>query len=77
MSGPQRFALLVAYSSKADNHKQVPLVDVERQWNRMKPLLGGKFNSAYPNRAKENEWVDSPKRGIYVLLPRWKGIFLA
>jgi len=43
----------------------------------MKPLLGGKFNLAYPNRAKENEWVDSPKRGIYVLLPGWKGIFNA
>ena len=41
----------------------------------MKPLLGGKLNLAYPTRAKENGWVDSPTRGVYVLLPGWKGIF--
>jgi len=77
MSGRQKFTLLVAYLSKGDTHKQVLVVDVQKQWNKMKPLLGGKFNLAYPNRAKENEWVDSPKRGIYVLLPGWKGIFNA
>jgi hypothetical protein len=41
----------------------------------MKPLLGGKLNRAHSTRAKENGWVDSPKRGIYVVLPHWKDIF--
>jgi len=75
MAGSQKFALLVAYLTKGDTHKEVLLVDVQRQWNRMKPLLAGKFNLAYPIRAKESEWVDSPRRGVYVILPGWKGIF--
>jgi len=75
LSGAQKFALLVAYLSKGDSQKEVLMFDVERQWNRMKPLLGGKFNLAYTTRAKDNAWVDSPKRGVYVVLPGWKGIF--
>jgi hypothetical protein len=75
MTGPRRFALLVAYLSKGESHKEVLVADVEKHWNKMKPLLGGKFNKAYPVRAKEYGWVDSPKRGVYVVLPDWKGIF--
>jgi hypothetical protein len=75
MSGPQKFALLTVYLSKGDAHKQVLVNDVKRHWNNMKPLLGGKFNLAYTIRARESEWVDSPKRGVYVVMPGWKGIF--
>jgi len=75
MSGPQKFALLVAYLTKGDAKKEFLVTDVEKNWNRMKPLLGGKFNLAYTTRAKDNGWVDSPKRGSYVILPGWKGIF--
>jgi hypothetical protein len=50
------------------------MTDVEKHWNRMKQLLDGKFNVAYTTRAKDNAWVDSPKRGFYVILPSWKGI---
>jgi hypothetical protein len=74
LSGPQKFALLTAYLTKGDGKKEVLMVDVEKQWNRMKPLLGGKFNFAYTTRAKDNGWVDSPKRGVYIVLPGWKGI---
>ncbi len=74
LSGPQKFALLIAYLTKGDRKKEVLTGDVEKQWNRMKPLLGGKFNLAYPTRAKDNGWVDSPKRGVYIVLPGWKGI---
>lgn len=77
MGGPQKFALLVAYMSKGDTHKQVPLADIKERWNKMKPPLDGKFNPAHTIRAKEHEWVDSPKMGMYVLLPGWKGIFSA
>lgn len=75
MGGPQKFALLVAYLSKGEAHKQVSLADVQRCWNTMKPLLDGKFNVAYTTRAKEQGWVDSPTRGMYLILPSWKGVF--
>jgi len=75
LNGSQKFALLVAYLAKGDSDKQVLMADVEKQWNNMKPLLGGKLNRAHPTRAKENGWVNSPKRGVYVVLPGWKGIF--
>ena len=75
LSGPQKFALLVAYLTKGDGEKEIRMTDVENNWNRMKSLLGGKFNVAYTTRAKDNGWVDSPKRGIYKVLPDWKGIF--
>lgn len=75
LSGPQKFALLVAYLKKGETNKEALLTDVGKHWNKMKPLLGGKLNLAYPTRAKENGWVDSPKRGTYVLLPGWKSIF--
>jgi hypothetical protein len=77
MGGSQKFTLLVAYMSKGDTHKPVPLADIEKQWNKMKTLVDGKFNRAHTIRAKEHEWVDSPKTGMYVLLPGWKGIFSA
>lgn len=75
LSGSQKFALLVAYLSKGDRRREVRTTDVEKHWNKMKPLLGGKFNSAHPTRAKEKGWVDSPKYGVYVILPGWEGIF--
>jgi hypothetical protein len=42
----------------------------------MKGTLG-EWNRAHSTRAKDHEWVDSPKNGMYVLLPSWKGIFNA
>jgi hypothetical protein len=75
MGGPQKFALLVAYMAKGDVHKQVQLSDVEKQWNKMKGVIGGVFNRNVTIRAKEHEWVDSPKQGVYVVVPGWKGIF--
>jgi hypothetical protein len=74
LGGPQRFALLVAYLSKGQPQRQVALADIERHWNKMKSLLDGKLNPAHSTRAKEHGWVDSPARGVYVLLPGWKGI---
>jgi hypothetical protein len=75
LTGAQKFALLVAYLTRGDGQKEIQMTEVENNWNRMKPLLGGKFNLAYTTRAKDNGWVDSPKRGIYKILPDWKGIF--
>jgi hypothetical protein len=77
MGGPQKFALLLAYLVKGDGHKQVRLYEIQKQWNKMKGIVGGEFNRAHSVRAKDHEWVDSPKQGAYVLLPGWKGIFNA
>jgi hypothetical protein len=77
MSGSQKFALLVAYMTKGDSHQEVQMTDVEKQWNKMKSLLGRKLNRAHSTRAKENGWVNSPKHGVYVILPGWKDIFNA
>jgi hypothetical protein len=77
LGGPQRFALLVAYLSKGQVQKQVALAEIEQHWNKMKSLLDGELNRAHSTRAKEHGWVDSPARGVYVLLPDWKGIFNA
>lgn len=73
ISGPRKFALLVARLSGGDSNAEVPGNDIERQWNKMKGLLGGAFNPAYSTRAKDNGWVDSPKMGVYILLPGWEG----
>jgi hypothetical protein len=76
MGGPQKFTLLVAHMSKGDEKTETRLKMIEKQWSKMTALLG-KWNRAHPTRAKEHEWVDSPKNGTYVLLPGWRGIFNA
>jgi hypothetical protein len=74
MSGPERFALLVAYAAKGKTDQQVELAQIVKQWNKMTAHLG-KFNPAYSTRAKDEGWVDSPKQGQYKLLTNWTEIF--
>lgn len=73
MSGAEAFALLLAYMTKGASSQEIKLSEVEKQWGKLKSLLG-EFNRAHTTRAKENGWVDSPKQGIYVLLPAWKEV---
>lgn len=75
MSGAKKFTLLKAYLAKGEIGKEVQMTEIEKQWNKMKPLLGGKLNRAHSTRAKESGCVDSPKYGVYVILPDWQGIF--
>jgi len=76
MGGSQKFTLLLAHMVKGDTRKEIALATIQKQWGKMKVLLG-KWNGAHTIRAKEHEWVDSPKTGMYVLLTGWKGIFNA
>jgi hypothetical protein len=39
MSGPQKFALLVAYLTKGDGKKQLPMTDVQKNWNRTRLVV--------------------------------------
>lgn len=72
-SGSRRFVILLARMAKGSLSTQVKAADIEKQGNKMKPIMGGaSYNGAYPTRAKDGGWVDSPKAGSYVLLSEWK-----
>lgn len=72
LSGHQKFTLLLGRLAKGSVLQRVPSAEVEKHWNKMKVVLGGKFNRAYANRAKAEGWVDTPKHGLYTLSPSWK-----
>jgi hypothetical protein len=74
LSGPKKFALLVAYLSKGNLQKSVPTADLRKNWNRMKGLLGFEFNTFYSTSAKDSDWVNAEKNS-YRLRPSWKEIF--
>lgn len=76
LSGPKKFALLVAYLSKDNPKIAVPFADIESNWNKMTGLLG-KYNPAHSTRAKDSGWVDSTKQGFYVIVPGWEAILNA
>jgi hypothetical protein len=72
LSGDRKFAALLAYLAKGETSKQVSLSDMKGHWNRMKSVMGGKFNPAYANRAKANGWIDTSVHGSYNLSSDWK-----
>ena len=76
MGGAQKFTLLLAHIAKGETNKEVSLAVVQKQWSKLRGQLGN-WNPAFTTRAKDQEWVDSPKQGVYVLLSGWKGIFHA
>jgi hypothetical protein len=76
MSGPQRFALLLARLVNGDLKKEVQLKEIEKTWNAMTALMDGmEFNRFFPSQAKDHDWVESKQRGSYNLRPNWKQIF--
>lgn len=77
LSGPKKFTLLLSWLAKGDHKKQVELNELQRQWNRMtaKSLLGMEFNRFYAAEARNNDWVEVGKKGLYNLRPSWRGIF--
>jgi hypothetical protein len=77
MSGPKKFTLVLAHLAGGDLSKNVSLDQVQRYWSRMtaKGLLGMKFNRFYSAKAKDNDWVNTEKSGLYHLRPSWKEIF--
>lgn len=77
MSGPKKFTLLLARLAEGDLKKQVALSELQAHWNKMmsKSLLGMEFNRFFPAQARENDWVESKKKGLYNLRPSWNEIF--
>jgi hypothetical protein len=72
LSGPKKFVLVLARLADGKLGSQIPLAQIEKSWNSMTALLGGEYNPAHSTRAKDNGWVDSPKKGFYVLLQDWR-----
>lgn len=72
LSGTKKFVLLLSWLTKGNLKKDVALKEIERQWNRMTSLLEMEFNRFSPARAKDNDWVESKKKGFYNLRPNWK-----
>ena len=75
LRGPQKFTLLLARLSEGHISQEIARREIEKRWNKMKSVMGGRFNSAHANRAKANGWVDTKKHGVYVLASGWKEIF--
>lgn len=75
MSGPQKFALLVARLTQGADRAAVDAKTIQRTWNSMTEPMGGAYNPAYSTRAKEKDWVDTPKPRLYAIRPNWKAIF--
>jgi hypothetical protein len=75
LKGPQKFVLLLARLAGGKISHGVALADMEKHWDSMTALMHGDFNRAHANRAKDKGWVDSPKRGTYVLTSEWKDVF--
>ena len=71
-AGPKKFTMLLAYMAQGGSNVEIKRAELEAAWSRMSGILGGGFNGAYATRAKDFGWVDSPKNGVYVLLPSWK-----
>jgi hypothetical protein len=72
-SGPEKFTLVLAHITKGGASGGAQLEAVEKAWRKKKGRLG-KFNLAYTTRAKDKGWVDSPKKGTYVLRQDWTEI---
>jgi hypothetical protein len=74
-SGTKVFVLMVAYFMNQRNSNMAALSDIQKEWSKMKGIIKYRFASSYAVRAKESDWVDSPKNSFYSLRPRWKDIF--
>src|SRR5439155_7380346 len=59
-------------NSAAERLGAIERREIEKAWNRMTALMGGKFNPSYTMRAKDNGWVDTPKTGHYALRSGWE-----
>lgn len=76
MSGPKKFVLLLSRLVKGDLKMEVTLKEIEKNWNKMKSpsLLAIDFSRSYPGRAREYDWVESKKTGVFNLRPGWMKI---
>ena len=75
MSGPKIFTLMVAYFVNRKSIEAASLTDIQGEWSKMKSIIKPKFSPTFALRARENDWIVSPKNSLYSLRPNWKEIF--
>ena len=71
-SGSQKFTLLAARLAEGNQGADVEGKLLTAEWNRMKPIMGGSYNSAHATRSKDQGWIDSPSKGHFKLGVNWK-----
>ena len=71
LRGPQKFTVLLARLAGGKVGVATSLKSIKDAWNKMTEPMGGVFNAAHPTRAKDSGWVDTTKRGFYVLRVGW------
>jgi len=74
LSGPKKLTLLLSHLTGGRPEVPVPLTEVEKRWSKIEALMGGPYNGAYSMRARDQGWVDSPKRGSLALRAGWEAI---
>ena len=74
MSGSRKFTLLLAHLAQGKTGTEISGEQITSTWNRMKSVLSGAYNPAHATRAKAEGWIDSPRRGYYVLSDSWKEV---
>ncbi len=74
LSGPKKLTLLLAHLTGGKPDVTVPLTEIEKRWSKMEALMGGRYNGAYGIRARDQGWVDSPKRGSLALRAGWEAV---
>jgi hypothetical protein len=72
LSGPEKLILLVAYFARGKTRSPVSRADVVNQWGKMTAIMGGRYNGAYDTRARDTDWLHSPKAGYFELRPGWE-----
>lgn len=75
LSGTKLFVLMVAYFVNQNGSEVVALSDIQKEWSKMMGIVKYKFATTFAMRAKENDWLSSPKSSFYSLRPNWKDIF--
>jgi hypothetical protein len=76
MNGSRKFTLLLARLVQGKPGKEISGEQIVSAWKRMKGVLGA-YNTAHATRAKEQGWIDSPKKGVYALSSSWREVISA
>jgi hypothetical protein len=74
-SGPRKFVILLAYIAKGSTGSQVQADRITKEWAKVRGPMGGKYQRVFATRAKDEGWIDSPRQGVFILLPSWKEAF--
>ncbi|MFA6554339.1 MAG: hypothetical protein WCS89_02410 [Candidatus Paceibacterota bacterium] len=75
MSGTKVFVLMIAYFVNKNKVDTVSYSDIQKEWSKMTVIIKHKPSTTFAVRAKESDWISSPKNSLYSLRPTWKDIF--